>query len=156
VNLPLELASGKKTRDNGEVLALLKEFGLKGFENHMPWELSGGMAKRAALARTYLEGREILLLDEPFSSLDAINRKAMQKWLLDVWENHRKSVVFVTHEIDEALLLSDKVYVLSGRPATVSSELIPGFSRPRDFDIIYSPEFTEKKKQIEKILLENI
>jgi NitT/TauT family transport system ATP-binding protein len=156
VNLPLELASGKKTRDNPEILALLKEFGLEGFENHMTWELSGGMAKRVALARTYLEGREILLLDEPFSSIDAINRKAMQKWLLDVWESHKKSVVFVTHEIDEALLLSDKVYVLSGRPATVSSELIPGFSRPRDFDVIYSPEFTEKKKQIEKILLENI
>ncbi|MDX1358586.1 MAG: ABC transporter ATP-binding protein [Clostridia bacterium] len=156
VILPLELKSGKKTRDNPEILALLKEFGLEGFENHMTWELSGGMAKRAALARTYLEGREILLLDEPFSSLDAINRKALQKWLLDVWESHRKSVVFVTHEIDEALILSDKVYVLSGRPATVSSELIPGFSRPRDFDIIYSPEFTEKKKHIEKILLENI
>ena len=156
VNLPLELKKGKRTRDNPDVLNLLDEFGLSGFENHMPVELSGGMAKRAALARTYLEGKEILLLDEPFSSLDAISRKAMQKWLLDVWENHRKSVVFVTHEIEEALLLSDRIYIMSGRPAAVIGEFSPGFARPRDFDIAYSHEFTEKKKYIEKILLENL
>jgi len=156
VNLPLELKSGKKEQGNPIVLKLLEEFGLEGFENHMPGELSGGMAKRAALARSYLEDREILLLDEPFSSLDAISRRAMQKWLLDVWESHRKSVVFVTHDIDEALLLSDRIYVLSGRPATVSGEFAPGFGRPRDFDIAYTHEFMKKKKHIEKILLENI
>ena len=156
VNLPLELKSGKKTGENLAVMNIIKEFGLEGFETHMPRELSGGMAKRVALARTYLEDREILLLDEPFSSLDAISRKAMQKWLLDVWENHKKSVVFVTHDIDEALLLSDRIYIMSGRPAAVKGEIAPGFTRPRDFDIVYSPEFMEKKKYIEKILLENI
>ncbi len=156
VNLPLELKTNKKEINNSKVLDLIEEFGLKGFENHMPFELSGGMAKRVALARTYLQGGEILLLDEPFSSLDAISRKGMQKWLLEVWENHKKSVVFVTHDIDEALLLSDKIYIMSGRPSTVSAEIKPEFSRPRDFNIIYSEKFTEKKKNIETILLNNI
>ena len=151
--LPLELKSGKKILDDKHVLDLIKEFGLKGFEDHMPGELSGGMAKRVTILRSYLEDRDILLLDEPFSSLDAISRKQMQQWLLGIWREHKKTVVFVTHDIEEALYLSDKVYILSNRPATITNELEPSFSRPRSYDIVYSSEFINMKKNVEKSLL---
>lgn len=154
--LPLEIKTGRKDRFNEEVLELIREFGLEGFENYRPDEISGGMAKRVALLRTYLEDRDILLLDEPFSSLDAINRRQMQQWLLEIWRNHKKTVVFVTHDIDEALYLSDKIYVLSNRPAVITGELAPGFERPRNYDIVYSNKFTHMKKEVEKNLLENI
>ncbi len=152
-SLPLEIETGKRIQDDKHVLNLISEFGLKGFEEHMPGELSGGMAKRVTILRSYLEDRDILLLDEPFSSLDAISRKQMQQWLLDVWREHKKTVVFVTHDIDEALYLSDKVYILSQRPATVTEELNPGFERPRAYDIVYSPDFINMKKNVEKLLL---
>ncbi len=153
--LPLEIKSGKQKINDNRILGLIREFGLEGFETHMPWELSGGMAKRVALARSYLEDRDVLLLDEPFSSLDAISRKQMQQWLLEIWETHRKSVVFVTHDIDEALFLSDRIYILSERPASIIREILPGFTRPRNYDIVYSKEFTEMKKEVEKSLLGN-
>lgn len=154
-SLPLEIRTGKKIIEDDKVMRLISEFGLEGFENHMPYELSGGMAKRVALLRSYLEDRDILLLDEPFSSLDAISRKQMQQWLLKVWETHRKSVIFVTHDIDEALYLSDRIYILSERPASVAGKISPGFIRPRNYDIVYSGEFTEMKKEVEKSLLDN-
>lgn len=152
-SLPLEIKSGKKIQADNHVMELISEFGLKGFEDYMPGELSGGMAKRVTILRSYLEDRDILLLDEPFSSLDAISRKQMQQWLLDVWREHKKTVVFVTHDIDEALYLSDKVYILSQRPATITEELNPGFERPRSYDIVYSSEFINMKKNVEKSLL---
>lgn len=155
-NLPCEIKSGKKSHDNPKILELINDFGLKGFENYMPWELSGGMAKRVTILRSYLEEKDILLLDEPFGSLDAINRKNMQLWLLEVWNSHKKTVVFVTHDIDEALFLSDKIYVLSNRPAKIIDEVTPGFGRPRRLDTVYTPEFTGMKKEIEKKLFEYI
>ncbi len=151
--LPLEIKTGRKDRFNEEVLELIREFGLEGFENYRPDEISGGMAKRVALLRTYLENRDILLLDEPFSSLDAINRKQMQQWLLKIWRNHKKTVVFVTHDIDEALFLSDKIYILSNRPAVITGELVPGFDRPRNYDKIYSKEYINMKMEVERSLL---
>lgn len=155
-NLPCEIKTGKKTDDNPRILELIDDFGLKGFESYMPWELSGGMAKRVAILRSYLEERDILLLDEPFSSLDAISRKNMQQWLLKVWDNHKKTVVFVTHDIEEALFLSDKIYILSNRPAQIIHEVTPGFGRPRSLDTVYAPEFIQMKKEIEKKLFEYI
>ena len=156
VSLPLEINSGKKIKNDKHVLNLIDEFGLGGFEDHMPGELSGGMAKRVTILRSYLEDRDILLLDEPFSSLDAISRKQMQQWLLGIWREHKKTVVFVTHDIEEALYLSDKVYILSNRPAVITNELEPGFLRPRAYDIVYSHEFINMKKNVEKSLLKNI
>ncbi|MBN2883022.1 MAG: ATP-binding cassette domain-containing protein, partial [Clostridia bacterium] len=108
VLLPIEIQKRIKPQYTDELRESFSEFGLSGFEKSMPDEISGGMAKRAALLRTYLEDRNIMLLDEPFSSLDAITRKAMGRWLLEVWNKHRKSVLFVTHDIEEALLLSDR------------------------------------------------
>ena len=155
-NLPCEIKTGKKIDENPKILELIDDFGLKGFENYMPWELSGGMAKRVTILRSYLEERNILLLDEPFSSLDAISRKNMQQWLLEVWNSHKKTVVFVTHDIEEALFLSDKIYILSNRPAQIIHEVTPGFGRPRSLDTVYAPEFIQMKKEIEKKLFEYI
>lgn len=100
-----------------------KVFGLEGFENHYPGQLSGGMKQRAALLRTFLFAQDILLLDEPFASLDAINRRKMHLWLKDLRKEYNSSILYVTHDIDEALLLADRIYVLSARPAAVKSEI---------------------------------
>lgn len=154
--LPREIKSGKKISEDSDVMGLISEFGLGGFENHMPDELSGGMAKRVTILRSYLEDRDVLLLDEPFSSLDAISRKQMQQWLLGVWGGHKKTIIFVTHDIEEALFLSDKVYILSNRPAKITKSLLPGFKRPRSYDTVYSTEFINMKKNVEKSLLKNI
>ncbi|NLB89118.1 MAG: ABC transporter ATP-binding protein [Syntrophomonadaceae bacterium] len=100
-----------------------KQFGLEGFENHYPQQLSGGMKQRAALLRTFLFAQDILLLDEPFASLDAINRRKMHLWLKDLRNEYKSSILYVTHDIDEALLLADRIYVLSNRPATIKTEI---------------------------------
>lgn len=100
-----------------------KDFGLEGFEHHYPRQLSGGMKQRAALLRTFLFSKDILLLDEPFASLDAINRRKMHLWLKDLRNEHKSSILYITHDIDEALLLADRIYVLSDRPATTKAEI---------------------------------
>ncbi|MEA3356415.1 MAG: ABC transporter ATP-binding protein [Candidatus Bipolaricaulota bacterium] len=110
---------------------LFSRFGLAGFENLYPTELSGGMRQRLALIRTFLAHREVLLLDEPLGSLDALTRAAVQEWLLDVWSELRKTILLVTHDIEEALLLSDRIELLSTRPARVRREFSPELPRPR-------------------------
>ena len=102
---------------------MVRQFGLEGFEHHFPGQLSGGMRQRAALIRTLLGGREILLLDEPFGALDAITRRRLQGLLLKVWRNFRKTVLLVTHDVEEALLLSERVVVLSARPGRIVREI---------------------------------
>ena len=122
--LPLEI---KGKLDSAEILGvtnLIKEFGLEGFENFYPSEISGGMRQRAGLLRTFLMNNDTMLLDEPFGALDEITRMNMQEWLLNVLSEHKKSVLFITHDIEEAIFLSDRVYVLSDRPATVIKTLI--------------------------------
>lgn len=156
VSLPLEIRGEKSNEYENRVYKLIREFGLQGFEKHMPHEISGGMAKRAALVRTYLEDSDTMLLDEPFASLDAITKKQMQQWLLDVWNSHKKSVIFVTHDIEEALFMSDKVYVLGDRPSRILECIKLKFKRPRNYDIVYSTEFINNKKHIEEILLHSI
>jgi len=110
---------------------LFSRFGLAGFESLYPTELSGGMKQRLALIRTFLAHREVLLLDEPLGSLDALTRAAVQEWLLDVWSELRKTILLVTHDIEEALLLSDRIELLSTRPAQVRREFSPELPRPR-------------------------
>lgn len=153
VLLPIEIRTGSKPKYNDEMKQIINEFGLAGFEDAMPDEISGGMAKRAAMLRTYLENKDILLLDEPFSSLDAITRKSMGKWLLEIWTKHKKSVLFVTHDIEEALLLSDRIYIMSHQPSTVEKTIIPVFGRPRISEIVYSREFINQRREIEEILI---
>ncbi|HOP93210.1 MAG TPA: ABC transporter ATP-binding protein [Acetivibrio thermocellus] len=151
--LPLEI-NGKKDRSKKtELENLIKEFGLEGFENFYPGEISGGMKQRAGILRTFLMESDIMLLDEPFGALDAITRINMQEWLLKVLVEHKKTVLFITHDIEEAIFLSDRVYVLSGRPAHVIKTLDIEFPRPRDREVLSSPKFLEYKDALLKALL---
>lgn len=152
VIIPLELKSLPLVQARNEGRALLKTFGLKGFETSSPDKLSGGMRQRAALARTYLAKHNILLLDEPFGRLDALTRGEMQAWFLDVWERERKTVLFVTHDVDEAILLSDRVFVLSPRPGTVAEEITISLPRPRMLTDTTLPAFGLLREKILKAL----
>lgn len=131
-----------------EARELLPLFGLEGFENSFPAELSGGMRQRAALMRTVLAKREVLLLDEPFAALDAITRTTMQQWLLEVWDKFRYAVFFITHDVEEALFLSDRLYVLSARPAQVCLHLEVNLPRPRYRRLVTEKTFLKLKKQV--------
>jgi ABC-type nitrate/sulfonate/bicarbonate transport system ATPase subunit len=144
--IPLEISGVPRREAETKVRELLPVFGLAGFERAYPSELSGGMRQRAALLRTMLIDSDILLLDEPFGSLDAMNREKMQEWLLSVWEKFRRSVLFITHSIDEAVFLSDRIYVLSDRPARVTLEVAVELPRPRDGHIMTTPEFARYKE----------
>ncbi|NLM74031.1 MAG: ABC transporter ATP-binding protein [Clostridiaceae bacterium] len=150
--LPVEVRKGdiKKVRQKME--SLISEFGLSGFENYRPNQLSGGMRQRAALLRTYLMEGEIMLLDEPFGSLDEITRMQMQDWLIRVWEKHKKTVLFVTHDIDEAVYLSDRVLVMSTRPGTIIGDIPVTFGRPRVREMLLGTEFNGYKKRLLEML----
>jgi NitT/TauT family transport system ATP-binding protein len=151
--LPLEI-SGKSDMDKSlEVKKLIREFGLEGFEDYYPSEISGGMKQRAGLLRTFMMNSDIMLLDEPFGALDAITRTNMQEWLLQVLGMHRKSVLFITHDIDEAIFLSDSIYILSDRPATVVEMIEIEFQRPRTREMLSTQKFLEYKDTILKALL---
>jgi putative hydroxymethylpyrimidine transport system ATP-binding protein len=146
--LPL-LASGSDKRDAyARVEELIHVFGLEGFADYYPQQLSGGMRQRAALMRTMLVQSELLLLDEPFASLDALTRDSLQDWLLSIWEHFKHSVLFVTHSIDEAIYLSDRVYVISERPGKITVEQKIDLTRPRSKEVLTSPLFTGYKQQM--------
>ena len=121
---------------------LVDMVGLHGFENKRPHELSGGMRQRVAICRALLNDPDILLMDEPFSALDAITRDEMNEVLLDIWRHYGKTALFVTHSIREAVLLADRVLVMTRRPATVVADIRIPFGRPRDISVIETPEFT--------------
>ena len=131
-----------------EAKALLPLFGLEGFEDAYPSALSGGMRQRAALMRTFLCKQEIILLDEPLGALDALTRRTMRRWLTDVWAKFRQTVIFVTHDVDEAIFLSDRIYVLSPRPGHVMCELTVDIPRPRDEHLASEPPFATYREQI--------
>ena len=153
VILAQEVDGVNREQARQEARALMPLFGLAGFEKSYPAELSGGMRQRAALMRTVLARRPVLLLDEPFGALDAITRTRMQLWLLEIWANFGQAIFFVTHDIDEALLLSSRVYVLTPRPARVALHLEVDLARPRSTEIITAPRFLELKKTIMEALL---
>ena len=132
----------------------METFGLKGFERQYPFALSGGMRQRAAFMRTMLLDQEVILLDEPFGALDALTRVQMQEWLMQLWDSMKKTIVLITHDVDEALLLSDRVYVLTARPARVKSVLSVELQRPRSYRAVTTPEFMELKAQLLATLYE--
>lgn len=137
---------GKKQEN--EARTMLEKAGLGEVANDYPHALSGGMKQRAAFIRALLSPQQLMCLDEPFSALDEFTRIDMQKWLLDIWEEDRKSILLITHSIDEALFLSDKIIVLSDRPASVKQVFQLPFPRPRDERMLLSKEFLEWKKEI--------
>ncbi|WP_339320455.1 ABC transporter ATP-binding protein [Paenibacillus sp. FSL R10-2734] len=132
----------------------LAKVGLGGFEQAYPHMLSGGMQQRAAFLRALLAPQELMLLDEPFSALDALTRSEMQRWLLELWEENRRSVLFITHNIEEALLLSNRIYVFSGRPGSILHTVDVPFPRPRRDEITDSPEFLTLKRQLSQWMRE--
>jgi ABC-type nitrate/sulfonate/bicarbonate transport system ATPase subunit len=129
--LALECAGHGRAEARREAQPLFERFGLAGFEEARPWELSGGMRQRVALVRTFLAGRRLLLLDEPFASLDAITRGSLQEWLAEALRADPRTVVLVTHDVVEAIYLADRVVVMSARPGRVVAELAVGIARPR-------------------------
>ena len=131
--------------------------GLKGFENHLPHQLSGGMRKRVALAQTFINKPDVLLMDEPFSALDVQTRELMQEELLQLWSQNRAAVLFVTHDLDEAILLADRVAVLTTRPAHVKSVHTIDLPRPRDIATLrYDERFIEIARLISHDLREEV
>ncbi|MCX8103316.1 MAG: ABC transporter ATP-binding protein [Candidatus Bipolaricaulota bacterium] len=137
-----EIAGEDLKRAEDEALQLFQEFGLAGFEHLYPAQLSSGMRQRVALIRTILCHREILLLDEPFSALDALTRSQLHQWLLHAWQRFRHTIIFVTHDVEEALVLADRVYVLTERPTNVKAIVDVPLPRPRQSTL---PEFVQLK-----------
>jgi ABC-type nitrate/sulfonate/bicarbonate transport system ATPase subunit len=148
VTLGLEMSGVGRRQARARAREELGRFGLEGFEQRWPGNLSGGMRQRAALLRTFLAGRELMLLDEPFGALDALTRQAMQEWLLDVWQADRKTILFITHDVEEAVYLSDRVYVMSGRPGSVQLCVEIDLPRPRSFELHGSPAFVALKQRL--------
>lgn len=148
VSLPLVL-HGTKRKDAREKSGLLfKKFGLEGTQYQYPGQLSGGMRQRAALLRTYLSSKGIALLDEPFSALDAITKSMIHQWYLDVMEHIDLATLFITHDLDEAILLSDRIYIMSGSPGEIKEEIIIKEKKPRPEDFHLSNRFMEYKREI--------
>lgn len=147
-----ELAGVPAAEARTRALALLGRFGLAGFERSWPAQLSGGMRQRLALLRTFLAPRHTLLLDEPFGALDAITRREMQRWLQGVLGEEPRTVLLVTHDVEEALTLADTVYVMSPRPGRILARVDVGFARPRDARTATSPEFTALKARLLSVL----
>ena len=141
--------TGEKLEDiRAEGRELLAMMGLQDRMSNYPHQLSGGMRQRAALLRTYLFSQDVALLDEPFSALDTLTKSAIHRWFLDVMEQIRLSTLFITHDIDEAILLSDRIYLLSGAPGKIAGEIVIREAKPRRSDFPLSAEFLEYKRQI--------
>jgi NitT/TauT family transport system ATP-binding protein len=141
VLFPIEIFKGDLERHRAEALKLLEMTGLIEFKDRLPEQLSGGMAQRVSLCRALITNPELLLMDEPFSALDALTRDEMGLELLNIWEKFRKTVVFVTHSIREAVFLSDRVIVFTPRPAVIGCDLRVDLPRPRTLEIQEAAEF---------------
>lgn len=142
----------KEAPNRQKAIEMLTKAGLEEYINSYPHQLSGGMKQRAAFVRSLLSPQKAILLDEPFSALDEFTRMEMQKWLLSIWEEERPTVLFVTHDIEEAIFLSDRIVVLGNRPANIIKEISIPFSRPRDEEIRLSEDFLYLKKEIYQLL----
>jgi ABC-type nitrate/sulfonate/bicarbonate transport system ATPase subunit len=140
--------------DREEALDLLTRYGLAGFTDHYPHALSGGMRQRAALIRTIVFSREVLLLDEPFGALDSQTRLLMQEWLMRVYSEIDSTILFITHDIDEALFLADRVLVMSARPGTIKGAFPVPFERPRSYEQVTSDAFVALKREVFGLIYE--
>jgi len=155
ITLPLELQKVPEDEAHRQADELIELIGLQGFENSWPRELSGGMAQRVAIARAFIQDPDLLLLDEPFGSLDALTREKMGTELLRLWQARRKTVIMVTHSISEALLLSDRILVFSPRPAKIALEINVDLPRPREEEMRYTPHFGELARTLRAAIRED-
>ena len=152
VALPLLIKGENKKAARQKAGELFQEFGLEGTQKKYPKQLSGGMRQRAALLRTYMFSKNVALLDEPFSALDTLTKSDMHRWYLDVMDKIHLSTLFITYDIDEAILLSDRIYLLTGRPGRITEEIVIREPKPRRKDFNLTEEFLEYKKDILKKL----
>jgi NitT/TauT family transport system ATP-binding protein len=151
------VCQGMKRREAHErALPLIRLVGLEGFENKYPYQLSGGMQQRANLARALTVDPEILLMDEPFAALDAQTRELMQVELIRIWSQARKTVIFITHQIDEAIFLSDRVLVMSARPGKILADIAIDLPRPRDLEIKRTPAFVAYEDQLWRLIAKQL
>ncbi len=146
--LAMEIQGERREAARRRAEALFAEFGLQGFERHYPQQLSGGMRQRVALMRTFLFDRDVMLLDEPFGALDALTRAILQRWLLDVWSKFQRTILFVTHDVYEAIFLGDRVLIMTARPGRLKLEVGVALPRPRDPSMLTAPEFVAVKRRV--------
>jgi len=152
ITLPLEVEGMSREEGYPRAKELIDLVGLQGFENTWPRELSGGMAQRVAIARALVHDPDLLLLDEPFGSLDALTRERMGSELLQIWQVRQKTVLMVTHSISEALFLSDEVLVLTQRPGCIKLQMKVDLPRPRTDDMRYTAEFGKLARQLKEAI----
>jgi NitT/TauT family transport system ATP-binding protein len=152
VRLPLELQGVPRAEAEARARELLDAVGLAGFDDSLPRELSGGMRQRVALARALVYEPDVLLLDEPFGALDALTRERMNCELLEIWQSHRKTMIMVTHDIREAVFMSDRVLIMSPRPGRVEREVAIDLPRPRSLEMVYLPRFSELSRVLRESL----
>lgn len=148
VALPLVIRGEKKNDARKKAAELFSQFGLEGTEHKYPFQISGGMKQRAALLRTYLFSEKVALLDEPFSALDMLTKASVHEWYLDIMDKIRLSTLFITHDIDEAILLSDRIYLLTGKPASITKEIVIDEKKPRNKDFRLTEKFLDYKREI--------
>ena len=148
VALPLLLGGMKKREARKTVGEHFAQFGIEGTQKKYPAELSGGMRQRAALLRTYMFSNDVALLDEPFSALDTLTKSEMHRWYLNIMDEIKLSTIFITHDIDEAILLSDRIYLLGGKPGTITDEIIIDEPKPRRKDFNLTEKFLKYKRTI--------
>lgn len=152
IAIPLVLKGMKKREARTEVEKYIETFGLQGFEYKYPTQLSGGMKQRANFLKTFLTSNEIMLLDEPFGALDSITRKNLQKWLIDLKKKTNSTILFITHDIDEAILISDRVYVVSEKPAVIKGEIKIQLPEGEKEEISLCEEYIDIKRGLIKLL----
>jgi len=153
ITVPLQIRKVDKREAQERALEWIKLVGLSGFENHYPKQLSGGMQKRCAIARTLVYEPELLLMDEPFGPLDAITRATLQNTILELWQQRQTSVMFITHDLTEAVTLADRVAVMSSRPGRIRAVIDVGLDRPRDVhNITSAPQFRSLRQALWHLL----
>ncbi len=155
--LPLEIQGGFSKKEQREKIdAALADVGLNGCRDKRPEELSGGMRQRAAFARTMLTGSDLLLLDEPFSALDFLTRISMQEWLLDLWQRHRKTILFITHDVEEAIFLSSSILVVESTPIRSLREIPVSLGYPRTRQDLAQPEVIKLREELVEMLRKQV
>ena len=140
-------AQGRRGNITADAVKLLRRVGLEEFQNHYPHQLSGGMRQRVAIARLLINDPQILLMDEPFGALDALTRLQIQEYLLTIYQEFRRTVVFVTHDVDEAVYTGDRILMMSARPGRIVQDIVINEPRPRRREFLTTPQFLEYKRQ---------